>query len=133
MENQHFECKKVKYSSEKFALYDVERIKKKSDREKIPFRVYFCHCGSWHLTIKFDKRVAEINEHKIKKSELQKELNELKRNANKDDRILIKTDERIVELTKKNNTLTKQNKDLRSTNSDLVNKLIQLKKKYGEE
>jgi hypothetical protein len=133
MENQHFECKKVKYSSEKYALYDVERIKKKSDRDKIPFRVYLCHCGSWHLTSKFDKRQAEINELKIKNIELQKELNELKINANKEDRVLIKTDERIIELTKKNNTLTKQNKDLRSTNSDLVNKLVQIKKKYGEE
>jgi hypothetical protein len=133
MENNHFECKKVKYASEKFALFDVARIKKKSDRNKIPFRVYLCHCGSWHLTSKFDKREAEINELKIKNIELTKDLDELKRNINKEDRILIKTDERIVELTKQNNSITKSNKMLRETNSDLINKLIQLKKKYGEE
>lgn len=28
MENNHFECKKVQYASEEYALFDVRRIKK---------------------------------------------------------------------------------------------------------
>ena len=79
MENNRSQCKKVKYASEEYALFDVSRIKKKSNRDIVPFRVYLCHCGSWHLTSKLDKREAEINELKIKNIELQKELESYKK------------------------------------------------------
>ena len=144
MENNHFQCKKVKYASEEYALYDISRIKSKSNRGVVPFRVYLCHCGSWHLTSKFDKREAEINELKIKNIELQKQLDELKidfekrldeiiKNQNIEDRILIKTDERIVELQKGLSSSNKKTKDLRKINIELICELIRLRKKYGED
>jgi superfamily II DNA or RNA helicase len=82
-----------KYASEEYARFDIARIKKKSNRDIVPFRVYFCHCGSWHLTSKLDKREAEINELKIKNIELQKELNETKNDFQK----------RLDEITKNQN------------------------------
>jgi len=143
MENNYFDCKKVKYASEEYALFDVSRIKKKSNRDIVPFRVYFCHCGSWHLTSKLDKREAEINELKIKNIELQKELDEIKsefqnrldeiiKNQNKEDRILIKTDARILELQKGLQTSQIKTKELREINIQLICELIQLKKKYEQ-
>ena len=143
MENNHFQCKKVKYASEEYARYDISRIKQKSDRDKIPFRVYLCHCGSWHLTSKFDKREDEINELKIKNIELKKELDEIKsefqkrldeitKNQNIEDRILIKTDARILELQKGLQTSNAKTKELRKINIELICELIQLKKKYEQ-
>jgi predicted RNase H-like nuclease (RuvC/YqgF family) len=143
MENNYFDCKKVKYASEEYALFDVSRIKKKSNRDIVPFRVYLCHCGSWHLTSKLDKREAEINELKIKNIELQKELDEIKsefqnrldeiiKNQNKEDRILIKTDARILELQKGLQTSQIKTKELREINIQLICELIQLKKKYEQ-
>ena len=144
MENNHFQCKKVKYASEEYARFDIARIKKKSNRDIVPFRVYLCHCGSWHLTSKLDKREAEINELKIKNIELQKELNETKndfqkrldeitKNQNIEDRILIKTDERIIELQKGLASSNRKTKDLRKTNLELICELVRLRKKYGED
>jgi hypothetical protein len=143
MENNYFDCKKVKYASEEYALFDVSRIKKKSNRDIVPFRVYFCNCGSWHLTSKLDKREAEINELKIKNIELQKELDEIKsefqnrldeiiKNQNKEDRILIKTDAKILELQKGLQTSQIKTKELREINIQLICELIQLKKKYEQ-
>jgi len=143
MENNYFDCKKVKYASEEYALFDVSRIKKKSNRDIVPFRVYLCHCGSWHLTSKLDKREAEINELKIKNIELQKELDEIKsefqnrldeiiKNQNVEDRILIKTDARILELQKGLQTSQIKTKELREINIQLICELIQLKKKYEQ-
>jgi len=45
------QCKKVAYSSKKFADMDVARIAKISTRERKPIRSYKCdYCGTWHLT-----------------------------------------------------------------------------------
>ena len=45
-----FKCKKVSYSSEKFAQYDINRLKN-STRSVIPIRTYLCvKCNTWHLT-----------------------------------------------------------------------------------
>lgn len=141
MENNYFDCKKVKYASEEYARFDISRIKRKSNRDIVPFRVYLCHCGSWHLTSKFDKRESEINQLKIKNIELQKSLDELKidfekrldeliKNQNIEDRILIKTDERIIELQKGLASSNKTTKELRKINIQLICELVQLKKKY---
>jgi len=44
-------CKKTRYSSAKWALWDLDRISEVSDRDKKPIRPYLCHlCGAWHLT-----------------------------------------------------------------------------------
>lgn len=45
------QCKKTRYASAKWALWDLNRIGDTSDRTKIPIRPYLCHtCGAWHLT-----------------------------------------------------------------------------------
>lgn len=67
MDHNKFQCKKVKYSTEEFALFDIERIKQKSTRNKIPSRAYLCFCGSWHLTSKIDRKDQVINELRKKK------------------------------------------------------------------
>ena len=46
------ECKKVCYSSEYFAIWDVDRIKKRSKHKLVPIRAYLCQCGAWHTTSK---------------------------------------------------------------------------------
>jgi hypothetical protein len=75
----HFECSKVKFSTEDQALKYLYKIKSTSKRVKIPKRVYLCeHCLSWHLTSTNknemtwrEKYKAEIN----KRGEMIKELN----------------------------------------------------------
>ena len=44
-------CKKVCYSSEHFALMDIQKYKRTSKRRLLPQRAYFCHTHeAWHLT-----------------------------------------------------------------------------------
>lgn len=48
-------CKKVSYSSEKFALIDIKRFKFIDDGRTKPIRAYLCNnCKTWHLTSKID-------------------------------------------------------------------------------
>ncbi len=75
--------RKVKYSSEKFALCDIDRIKKlikknNTKREKTPSGAYLCSCGSWHLTSKVDKKDEIIFNLKTSFKELKNENNILK-------------------------------------------------------
>ena len=50
-ELDNIECIKTKYSTEKLANEDIQRIQKTSDRSKIPHRCYYCfNCYGWHLT-----------------------------------------------------------------------------------
>jgi hypothetical protein len=135
MENKHFECKKVKYSTEQFAVNDIERIRKKSNREIIPTRAYFCFCGSWHLTSKIDKKdivisklMVEISELKLKIDELskihKKELYEL----DKQERYELRKNRMLEELKKVLKSTQKNNKSIRKTNADLIHKNIMLQK-----
>lgn len=46
-------CKKTKYPTEEGALLEIARIKRISNRDKIPQKTYFCvQCSSWHLSSK---------------------------------------------------------------------------------
>ena len=46
-------CTKTKYSSEAFAMQELERLQKTSSRIKKPIACYLCaKCNSWHLTSK---------------------------------------------------------------------------------
>ena len=57
-------CKKVSYSSQVFALEDLIRIVKKSDRDTVPIRAYKCDfCGKWHLTSHKDKLEDKIQKY----------------------------------------------------------------------
>lgn len=66
-------CKKVKYGSEKDALFALDKIKQESNRKVIPLRTYKCHCGAWHLTSRMDvKEIQKENE------QLKQEISQLK-------------------------------------------------------
>lgn len=129
MQNNYFECKKVQYASEEYALYDVRRIKKISERSKMPVRAYLCFCGSWHLTSRADKKDEIISELKIKNNELEKQIKELSNlgKSNADERLALRTNKTIIELRKGMETCTQRNKILVKNNSDLISQLIQFK------
>ena len=129
MQNNYFECKKVQYASEEYALFDVRRIKKISDRSKMPVRAYLCFCGSWHLTSRADKKDEIISELKIKNNELEKQIKELSNldKSNADERLALRTNKTIIELRKGMETCTQRNKILVKNNNDLISQLIQLK------
>lgn len=83
-------CKKVRYATEQFAREDVKRIQKKSTRDKVPYRAYFCdECRAWHLTSQKDWKIEKINvlEEKVKEQQLEieklKKITELDRNLEK--------------------------------------------------
>lgn len=121
-------CIKVKYTTERFALEDIDRIKRKSIRKKIPTRAYFCKCGFWHLTSKPDKRdevvFALLDEIKL----LKHKLDSLTLEKNREDRIQIKTDIRIKELNERNKKLQKTNSSIRYDLSTVIAKNIQLQR-----
>ena len=129
MQNNYFECKKVQYASEEYALFDVRRIKKISERSKMPVRAYLCFCGSWHLTSRADKKDEIISELKIKNNELEKQIKELSNldKSNADERLALRTNKTIIELRKGMETCTQRNKILVKNNNDLISQLIQLK------
>ncbi len=117
--------KKVKYASEKDALFDIKRIQKTSNRSVVPTRAYKCYsCGSYHLTSRIDYKDLDI----IK---LQKEIKRLKgelkllesKNAEEINSELkkIRRESIILEMKKENSTLRKKNKQLREDNSNLIN------------
>jgi hypothetical protein len=135
MENNHFECKKVKYSSEQFAVMDIERIRKKSNREIIPTRAYFCFCGSWHLTSKIDKKDIVISELRVEISELKLKIDELSKihkkeqyELDKQERYELRKDRMFSQLKAELNSNKKRNKTLLKTNSDLIHKNTMLQK-----
>jgi len=124
------ECTKVKYSSEKFAMLDIERIKnKKPRREKTPDHAYFCpHCGNWHLTSKIDNNLLKVNSLESQIFELKEENHKLTKSVNKEDRIVLKKDKQLTELKNRNSVLQKRVSDLQSKYNDLLGKYFTLLK-----
>ena len=148
-------CKKVKYSSEYYAKIDMARIRKRSNRAKLPRSVYFCEeCKAWHLTSKLnqDQEIAELNvrvnelEQKLIVSEsnnktLLEENSKLKNNKikeqllyQKDNKELlkeVKVDQRVVALATHNKEQKKTIAKLRSEKSDLITNLLRMEKLSG--
>lgn len=53
--NEDKGCTKVKFATEKDAVFYIDKLKKTSVREKKPLRAYLCpFCISWHLTSRED-------------------------------------------------------------------------------
>ena len=116
-------CTKTKYTSQQFAIDDIERIKKKSTRSIIPIRSYYCSCGFWHITSKIDHYELK---HQI---EVLEELNKIINDQNKKDtEIAIRTDERIVKLNQKIQKLYKLLSVIRDDKLNLINEIVKLKK-----
>jgi len=135
MENNHFDCKKVQYASEEYALFDVRRIKKISERSKMPVRAYLCFCGSWHLTSRADKKDEIISELQIKNKQLEKQINEFNilGKLNAEERLVLRTNKTIIELKKGMETCRERNKILVKNNNDLISQLVKLKNNYNAE
>ena len=133
-EEPKYLCNKVKFGSEKDALFSLKKIKETSDREIIPIRAYHCKCGAWHLTskrdvFKDDKRVeqleAEIETLNIKIAELEKTIKD--NNAKSVQTIAKKGNEKInekISIIKAQLKVQKEmNKRLRNDNNQLISKL----------
>ncbi|MFA6570742.1 MAG: hypothetical protein WCT77_05835 [Bacteroidota bacterium] len=118
-------CNKTSYSTERFAIEDIARIKNKSKRQTIPLRAYLCHCGSWHLTHKKDNATVKL-EQKIESLIIQNEKFKTEIfNLKKSDNKQLKIDSEIITLK---NTIQNKNeiiKKLRIDNKELVYKLMQ--------
>jgi hypothetical protein len=137
-------CEKVRYTSERFALMDIKRIKKISTRDKIPVRAYFCDlCGFWHLTSAKSKN-DEVKDKKILELELtittlkdevralKIALNEQKNQNNKEDRLLLKKDQVVTDMIRSVDSLNKQIKKIRLESNDLITKNLQLERKLEQ-
>jgi len=133
-EEPKYLCNKVKFGSEKDALFSLKKIKETSDREVIPIRAYHCKCGAWHLTskrdvFKDDKRVeqleAEIETLNIKIAELEKTI---KDNNAKSVQTIVKkgnekSNEKISIIKAQLKVQKEMNKRLRMDNGQLISKL----------
>lgn len=134
IEEPKYLCNKVKFGSEKDALFSLKKIKEVSDREVIPIRVYHCKCGAWHLTSKrdvfkndgrIDELEAEIKTLNLKIAELEKTIKD--NNAKSVQTIVKKGNEKInekISIIKAQLKVQKEmNKRLRIDNGQLISKL----------
>lgn len=128
-------CHKVKFATEKDALFYINKLKQTSKREKIPTRAYLCgYCRTWHLTSKvdFNKEVEILND-KISLLEkenlaLKQENLTLKSVDNKQANHEAKVDVRVQNYKRRLNAKEKELNLLRKTNGELINKMLQLEK-----
>lgn len=133
---------KVKFATEKDALFSLDKITKTSKRKVIPIRAYHCECGGWHLTSKTDKFSEQVTPFKERIEELELEakslkqtIEELTRKNNKEENVKVKADARVIQLQKRNKvqdeTIARLRKDvsdliMRLNDKDRVNELEQL-------
>ena len=81
-------CKKVKFATEKDCNFYIEKLKKTSERSKLPTGSYLCNkCLCWHLTSRTDKDLSEIKKLKeiiklknILITQLNQRINKLRKN-----------------------------------------------------
>lgn len=125
-EEPKYLCNKVKFGSEKDALFSLKKIKETSDRKIIPIRAYHCKCGAWHLTskrdvFKEDERVeqleTEIKNLNLKIAELQKIITD--NNAKKGN----EKNEKLSVIKAQFKVQKEMNKRLRNENNQLKAKL----------
>lgn len=143
MGNQSEQCMKVKYTSEQFALEDIIRIRKQSNRSRIPLRAYYCNnCNFWHLTSKADSSSEKIATLQQKLLEAEKTIKELKQSIqeceqksilSKGERKELKREQIIAEKDAKIKSLRETEKKLRNDISTLIAKNIQLGNKASED
>jgi chromosome segregation ATPase len=135
-------CKKVQYTSEQFALEDIIRIRKQSNRSRIPLRAYYCDkCNFWHLTSKADSSAEQISTLQQKLLEAEKTIKELKQSVreceqrsilSKGERKELKREKVIAEKDAQIKSLRETEKKLRSDISTLIAKNIQLNNKSSD-
>ncbi len=134
--NQHHECRKVQYATEKYALMDAEEIIKKN-RQNYVVRAYLCSfCNFWHFTARPAKEQAVIATLKKTIEEKDKTIADMKAIIGKlkDSNHVkiqaeIKTDEKIVNLKKGYKTKEARHNKLRGDVKVLVERIINLQRK----
>lgn len=120
-------CHKTKYASAQFALEDIARIKKKSTRNRIPIRTYFCRCGSWHITSQMN-----LNELVHQVCILEETLAVICDQNRKNTEIAVQSDKRVIKLTEKVTNLQKLLAIVRNDKLNLINEILILKNKINE-
>jgi chromosome segregation ATPase len=123
-------CGKVCYSSQEFALQDVERINRISKRDKLPKRAYYCHaCKAWHLSSRGDYKDLEILKLRNELQLLKEENSKLKNSVNNVIDKEIKTDKRVAKLSETIDKYVARVKSLREANKELINQIVVLENK----
>lgn len=130
-------CMKVQYTSEKFALDDIARIRSQSNRSRVPMRTYYCDkCNFWHLTSQSDVVSERLAALEALVTKLEDENKQLRKDCDryrqaeglsKEEKKAIKIDARVLELTERISKLRDEMKKLKTDNSMLITKNIQLK------
>jgi len=72
-----FDCKKVKFATQQFAQFHIEKHKERAKIKGIVARTYLCKCGSWHITSQVP-RLEIIKNHEIAYAKLQEDYATLK-------------------------------------------------------
>lgn len=133
-------CPKVRYSSEQHAMFDVNRIQKRSTRSRVPIRAYKCKCGSWHITSKddnlydkiiiererVDELLIEIKNYKDEIAGLKLENVKIAAGHRKKENVEIRADERVVEYARIIKSQKELIKKLRNYNKELCGKMARL-------
>jgi len=136
MGNRNKECMKVQYTSEQFALEDIKRIRKQSNRSRVPLRAYYCDkCNFWHLTSNADSSSEKIATLQQKLLEAEKTIKELKQSIreceqknilSKGERKELKREQLIAEKDTQIKSLRETEKKLRNDISILITKIFNL-------
>lgn len=121
---------KVKFATEKDALFSLDKITKTSKRKIIPIRAYHCECGKWHLTSKTDKFSEQVTPYVDRIKELESEaetmkaiISDLTKKNNKEENIKVKADSRVIQLQKQSKVQNETIARLRKDVSDLIVRL----------
>ncbi len=127
-------CKKTKFVDEISAKFFIAKIKRTSNRDKIPNRAYLCNiCNSWHLTsrINFQEEISKLTDDLAKRDlrilELENKLKELELRLSKEGREITKAtraNEQIIALKKGLHNANKKIKELRNDYHTLLPKYL---------
>lgn len=111
-------CNKIRYATEKDALFALEKIKEQSIKQKKPIRAYKCYCGAWHLTSRKDLKdiAAENAELKNTINNLNQKIINIESEQHQKIKLELKRENRFKTYT---DTIKRLEKKLREVRNDL--------------
>jgi hypothetical protein len=111
-------CNKIRYATEKDALFALDKIKEQSVKEKKPIRAYKCYCGAWHLTSRKDLKDIATENTQLKDTilELQNQIINIKSQQEQKIKLELKREKRFKTYT---DTIKRLEKKLREVRNDL--------------
>jgi hypothetical protein len=118
------ECRKVKFLTQEYAEYHIDKHKKRAIKKGKKARSYECHiCKCWHITSRVDFReVIKDNDNLFTRN---KELEEKMKEAVKEGKALICADPVVMSLKKKIKAQEVTITALRKSVSELTTNKIQ--------